>query len=144
MHAESRIGPVVKGVIIGGTIGSVLTFLFTPKNGKELRNDIGKGTREYLDKAKDEGKKLIDEIVSYAEQLRKLSERYAETIYTTQSKRIEREIKRIRFAMNTAIETYRSRGHSYRTPENDNIVNNIYSEFEEERLPKFEGMGRRS
>src|SRR5690625_7809238 len=38
------------GVLLGSVVGASLAFIFAPKSGKELRQDINKGTRRTLDK----------------------------------------------------------------------------------------------
>jgi gas vesicle protein len=141
MSSKFRIG--MKGFIIGGAIGSILTFLFTPKTGEELRNDIGTGAKDYLDKARVDGKKILDDIVNYANQLRALTAKYAESLYSGPTDRIETEIKSLRNALNASIDVYRTKGKAIHSPKNDKLVNNISSEFENEALPKIEGMKRR-
>jgi len=41
----------LKGFVLGGIAGAVLAFLFAPKSGKELREDIKKKTSEFADEA---------------------------------------------------------------------------------------------
>jgi gas vesicle protein len=149
MLSGNRIGTSFKGFIIGGAVGSVLTFLFTPKSGKDLRKDLESTSRDYMNKARSEGKKIVSEakdiyndILLKAEQLRALTTKYAENAYTVPARRIEHEIKSLRMALNAAISTYNRSNN--RTVENDKRVKEIYSEFENESLPKFEGMGRRN
>jgi len=138
-----KFGIGIRGFIIGGAIGSILTFLFTPKTGEKLRKDIGAGAKDYIDKARVDGKRIIDDIVNYSKQLRSLTAKYAEAIYTGPSDQIELEIKSLRDALKASIEVYRTKGETIRTPKNDRLVNNISTEFEDETLPKFEGMKRR-
>ena len=149
MLSGNRIGTSFKGFIIGGAVGSVLTFLFTPKSGKELRKDLESGTKEYMYKAKSEGKKIVsdakeifNDILVKADQLRTLTKKYAENAYTVPARRIENEIKSIRMALNAAISVYNKSNN--RTIETDKKVQEIFSEFENESLPKYEGMGRRN
>jgi gas vesicle protein len=149
MSSGSRLGASVKGFLIGGALGSVVTFLFTPKSGQELRDEIESDAKEYYDKAKVSGKKIaidsktiLNDIISKAEQLRILMKKYAEEAYTIPAQRIENEIKRLRHALNAAVKAYNLTTN--RTPETDKKVNEIFSEFEDESIPKFEGMGRRN
>ncbi|MGE5465520.1 MAG: YtxH domain-containing protein [Syntrophothermus sp.] len=44
---------MVTGLLVGGATGSILTFLFAPKSGKELRTDIVHTMDSSVDKVKD-------------------------------------------------------------------------------------------
>lgn len=149
MLSGNRISTSVKGFLIGGAVGSVITFLFTPKSGEELRKDIESGTKDYYKKAKTEGikivsetKDLFDDISVKAEQLRSLLRQYAENVYNVPTKMIENEIKSLKMALNAAISVY-NKTHD-RTVEHDKKVSEIFSEFDDDKSPKFEGMGRRN
>jgi len=149
MLSGNRIGTSFKGFLIGGAVGSVITFLFTPKSGKELRKDIESGIIDYIKKAKTEGNKIVsvtkdlfDDILVKAEQLRSLMRQYAENVYNVPIKMIENEIKSLKIALNAAISVYNNT-HD-RTVEHDKKVSEIFSEFDNDKIPKFEGMGRRN
>ncbi|MGE5352214.1 MAG: YtxH domain-containing protein [Acidobacteriota bacterium] len=43
---------MITGVLIGGATGSILTFLFTPKSGRELRGDIKNTMDNSMEKVK--------------------------------------------------------------------------------------------
>jgi len=43
---------MVTGLLLGGAAGSILTFLFTPKSGRELRGDIKNTMDNSLEKVK--------------------------------------------------------------------------------------------
>ncbi len=149
MISGNRIGTSVKGFLIGGAVGSVITFLFTPKSGKELRKDIESNTKDYVKKARIEGEKfaidaknIFNDVLIKAEQLKTLSRKYTENAYSVPAKRIESEIKSLRMALKAAVAIYdKSNG---RTVETDKKVKELYSEFDNESLPKFEGMKRRN
>lgn len=64
----------------------------------------------------------------------------AEAIYIVPTDQIELEIKSLRNALN---EVYRTNRKIIHTPNNDRLVNNISSEYENEAPPKFEGTKRR-
>ena len=90
----------VKGIFIGflagGTIGALMTLLYAPKSGKELRKDINNKTDEYYDdtekfivdakvKAKDminEGKKKSEQMILNAKAKSEELLKNAERIFT--------------------------------------------------------------
>ncbi|MGE5429569.1 MAG: YtxH domain-containing protein [Syntrophomonadaceae bacterium] len=43
---------MITGVLLGGAAGSILTFLFTPKSGRELRGDIKNTVDNSMEKVK--------------------------------------------------------------------------------------------
>ncbi|MDD4351769.1 MAG: YtxH domain-containing protein [Candidatus Gracilibacteria bacterium] len=45
---------IIMGTVLGGAIGSVLGFMFAPKKGKEMRQDI----KEFYDEHEDTIKKV--------------------------------------------------------------------------------------
>jgi len=72
-----------------------------------------------------------------------LSRKYAEGRYKISTERIEKEIASLRTALNAAIDAYK---HSSLNKAEINFHKNDgkdYSTFEDESLPKREGMGRR-
>lgn len=149
MRRKQKMNYGLAGFFIGGTIGTVLTFLFTPKTGKDLRSEINTGFNEYKEKAIDGSKKIYDNAVNYfndvvreGDQLRALTAKYLAGAYSVPKERIEIEILSLRKALRAAIEAYKQ-SHE-RTEVNDRMVNDIASEFEDESLPKYEGMGHRN
>ena len=149
MRRSRKMAIGATGFLIGGTVGSIITFLFAPKTGKELRGNIQTGFNEYSSKAVEGGKRILseagktfDEVVKKADQLRSLSGNYITGAYSGPKDRIETEMASLKRALKAAITAYRNSPD--RTTPNDNIVNNIYSEFDDETLPKYEGMGRRN
>lgn len=149
MRRSRKMAIGVAGFLIGGTVGSLVTFLFAPKTGKELRGNIQTGFNEYSTKAFESGKRILseagktfDEVVRKADQLRSLSGNYITGAYSGPKDRIETEMASLKRALKAAIAAYRKSPD--RTKPNDNVVDNIYSEFDDETQPKYEGMGRRN
>jgi hypothetical protein len=64
----------------------------------------------------------------------------AEDVYQNTLDKLSLEIKSLKAGLRTVIRSFRVAGFSYKEP--DDITENIY--YEDENLPKHEGMGRRS
>ena len=130
-------GKGLLGALIGGIIGSTVAFLFTPKRGKEVRENIKGNFDDLVNKTKDKSRQLfnqsldmIDDIVKKSDELRALIKKYKEGTYDEKVEKIESEIKRLRLALLTAIQAYKN-GKS-REKASDELVNNIYDEFRNE------------
>jgi gas vesicle protein len=136
--------------LLGGIVGSVLTFLLTPYSGYELRKQISRDIDGYLKKAKEKEQDLInkaktaaDEMLLNAEQLKALVEKYAGGKYTGPAEKIEKEIKSLKAAVDAAVMVYQNRDGE-EVPATEEIVDDIFTEYVDESLPKHEGMKRRS
>ena len=144
--------PFLTGILIGGITGSILALLFTPKAGKALRFKIKNEYDKYLKKALESSDKLItnarsiaDNITITAEQAFALCKKYAQGTYEGSKEKLEDEIKSIKAGINAAITTYKNRSNrisgSIRSEE---FIWDAFSDYDDETLPKQEGMGRRS
>lgn len=133
-------GKGLLGALIGGVIGSTVAFLFAPKKGKEVRENIKGNFDDLVNKTKDKSRQLfnqsldmVDDIVKKSDELRTLIKRYKEGTYDETIEKIESEIKRLRMALLTAIQAYRNSKN--REKSSDELVNNIYHEFKNEFVP---------
>ena len=133
-------GKGLLGALIGGVIGSTVAFLFTPRRGKEVRENIKGNFDDLVTKTKDKGKQLfnqsldlVDDIVKKSDELRALIKKYKEGTYDETLEKIEGEIKRLRTALLTAIQTYKNSKN--REKASDELVNNIYNEFKDDAVP---------
>ena len=136
--------------LIGGIIGGIAALLFTPKTGKNLRNDIKNKFDEYLNDIKKRSERLIKSAressgsyVNKAEEILNLSRKFAEGKYKDSVDVIEKEISSLRTALNAAVDTYRHQNLNKEKITIDKNNGRNYSAFEDETLPKHEGMGRR-
>ena len=127
-------GKGLLGALIGGVIGSTVAFLYAPKKGKEVRENIKGNFDDLVNKTKDKSRQLfnqsldmVDDIVKKSDKLRTLIKRYKEGTYDETIEKIEGEIKRLRVALLTAIQAYRNSKN--REKSSDELVNNIYHEF---------------
>lgn len=136
-----KAGKGLFGVLIGGIVGSAVAFLFAPKKGKEVRENIKGNFDDIVNKTKDKSKQLfnqsldiVDDIIKKSDELRALIKKYKEGTYDETMEKIEREIKRLRLTLLTAIETYKNSKN--RAESSDELVNNIYNEFKNEPVPE--------
>ena len=136
-----KAGKGLFGVLIGGIVGSAVAFLFAPKKGKEVRENIKGNFDDIVNKTKDKSKQLfnqsldiVDDIIKKSDELRDLIKKYKEGTYDETMEKIEREIKRLRLTLLTAIETYKNSKN--RAESSDELVNNIYNEFKNEPVPE--------
>ncbi len=132
-------GKGLLGILIGGVVGSAIAFLFAPKRGKEVRDDIKGNFDDMVNKTKVKGRQLfnrsldiVDDIVKKSDELRALVKKYKEGAYDETIEKIESEIKRLRLTLLTAIETYKNSRD--REESSDELVNNIYNEFKNESV----------
>lgn len=136
-------------LILGGIIGGFTALLFTPKTGKSFRNDIKNKFDEYINDVKKRSDKLIKNAknsagnyANRAEEILNLSRNFAGGKYKDSVDLIEKEISSLRTALNAAVDTYRNQNHKDEIIIDKNNGKN-YSAFDDETLPKHEGMGRR-
>ncbi len=134
--------------LLGGLAGSIFTFLYTPCSGRELRQNIKNEIDNFVKKAQKKEEELItkakataDELVLTAEQIAALAQKYSDGVYEVPLEKFENEIKSLRAAFDAALNEYKkSKKEAAPTEE---IVSNIFSEYEDEKLPKHEGMRKR-
>ena len=133
-------GKGLLGALIGGVIGSTVAFLFTPKKGKEVRENIKGNFDDLVNKTKDKSRHLfnqslemVDDIIKKSDELRALIKKYKEGTYDETIEKIEGEIKKLRVVLLTAIQAYKDSKN--REKSSDELVNNIYHEFKNEFIP---------
>ncbi len=75
---SDKLTSFITGILLGGILGSTLTFLFTPVSGKRLRRNIANKTEDLIEDAADaiessrdrvrdtlkESRKKADELIS--------------------------------------------------------------------------------
>ena len=133
-------GKGLLGALIGGVIGSTVAFLFTPKKGKEVRENIKGNFDDLVNKTKDKSRHLfnqslemVDDIIKKSDELRALIKKYKEGTYDETIEKIEGEIKKLRVVLLTAIQAYKDSKN--REKSSNELVNNIYHEFKNEFIP---------
>jgi gas vesicle protein len=145
----SKLLNYTKGFIAGGILGGAIALLTAPKKGSELRSDIKQKFGHSLKAASDISKKYVhqakqfeNDLVKKAENIYSLVKDYAEGKYNGNIEKFEDELKKLKKAFYAAADTYRHYGAQ--RPKTESIVEEIFSEYENEELPKTEGMHKRS
>jgi gas vesicle protein len=153
MFKRRKKNPIVS-LLIGGVIGGAAALFMAPASGRETRNSIGSGVNRMLYRANDQKNNMIrsaqrisnDILVKSAEIYNK-SLGAAEGTFTASADSIELEIRSFKNAVNAAYDAYKKTKSGIITGEtgleNEIIINQMHSDFEDETLPKQEGMGRR-
>ena len=139
------------GFILGGIAGGMLTLLIAPYSGKELRSRINTGANNYIKRAKEKEEELINkartvsgELLLRAIQLTALVDKYASGIFECPAEKIEIEIRSLRAAIDAAVKTYKGKnGQELMIDLNREISDDILWEYEDAKLPMYEGMKRR-
>ncbi|MDP4116803.1 MAG: YtxH domain-containing protein [Bacteroidota bacterium] len=135
--------------IAGGFIGSAISLLYAPKKGSDMREDIRHKFNHSFKAANDISWKYIkqarqfeEDLVQKADNIYKLVKSYAEGKYNGTVDKFENEFTKLKRSFQSALETYNRYGEQ--RPATTSIVEEIFSEYEDEKLPKTEGMKRRA
>lgn len=148
---------IAAAFLFGAVIGGVITLLYAPKSGKETRQDISDEFDAYLDKAKatkkiiiDKAKKLSDDMVHQTEKVYTDVRKFRDGKYAGTAEKIEDEIQKLRRAIKAAVDSYKDTKKARRFfPDEDKYYFTDFSDYlfqddDEESLPKFESMKKRS
>lgn len=145
----SKIVNYAKGFIAGGLLGSAIALLTAPKKGSELRSDIKQKFGHSLKAASDISKKYVhqakqfeNDLVIRSENIYSLVKDYTEGKYNGNKDKFDEEFRKLSKAFYAAIDTYKHYGEQ--RPKTESIVEEIFSEYENESLPKTEGMHKRA
>jgi len=148
---------VAAAFVFGAVVGGVLALLYSPKSGKETRQDISKEINNYIKKADyakskiiEKAKKLSNDMVGQTERIYSEVRSFKEGKYSGTAEKIESEINRLRKAIKSAIDSYKDTRKARRFfPDEDKYYFTDFNDYlfqddEEQSLPKFEGMKKRS
>ncbi len=148
---SNKVSGYVGTFILGGLVGSSITLLLSPLSGKEFREKVNTSVDNSIRKAKkreseifDKARIFSDELVLKAEQLVALIDKYSTGTYAGPVEKIEKEIHSFKAGVNAAINSYK-RGNSISKEEDTKveIVEDIFPEYNNEKLPKRESMRKR-
>lgn len=106
--------------------GDVVNF---QKKAEEIRKQL-------INKARNISSELIERSLKFVES----SKKFAEGKYSGTMESLEKEYYSIKFAINTAIDNYR---RSSKIDSSNGENDELFIDFDDEKLPKFVGMGRR-
>lgn len=141
--------------LVGTVIGGLIAFLFSPKKGEEIRNDLKEDLENYLGKVKkvrdkftDEAQKLSDDLYLKVEKLNALIEKYSQDSFKEPIEKIEKEIASLKKAIKAAINNYKE---SHKSDNSDLMADDIFIDFvnenldniDDESMPKHQGMHKR-
>ena len=148
---------VAAAILFGAVIGGVIALLYAPKSGKETRKDISDEVNNYLKKAGeakkiliDKAKKMSNDMVGQTEKIYSDIRSFKEGKYSGTAEKIEGELTRLRRAIKAAVDSYKDTRKARRFfPDQDkyyftDFSDYLFEEGEEESLPKFESMKKRS
>lgn len=126
---QSREEQMMIGFLVGGIIGSLASFLFTPIKGKDLRKEIKDDVGDYLKKAKEQSQKIYSEtkalsssMIDRAQNVFELSRHYASGVLDVPRDNVEKEISRLRKAVNAAVDAYKTSQAEAVISEEENFV----------------------
>ena len=121
--------------LAGTVLGGILGFLFAPKTGQQLRNDLKEDLDSYLKKVKDAGNKIIedakktaDDMVDKANQLIALTDKYIGEDLKMSIDKIEKEINSVKNAIRVALDTYKNNSAKSENS-SESIADNIFINF---------------
>ncbi len=138
--------------LLGGVIGSTAALLFTPASGRENRDSLAGNVNRLLYRADEKRRLLIkrankfsDNLISAAESIYNKSSALAAGKLNASNDSILLEIKSFRNAINAAIDTFNKK---HQIPADQKKAekkdgDEKFKIFEDETLPKHEGMKRR-
>jgi gas vesicle protein len=155
MFRRKRRKNPIAALLVGGVIGGATALFMAPASGRETRNNLSNSVNRILYKANDQKKMIIRDaqkfardIIYKAESVYNNSISFAGGQYTNSADAIELQIRSFKNAIDAAIDAYkhtriRNRISDKTGLESEVIVNEMHTDFEDETLPKQEGMGRR-
>jgi gas vesicle protein len=156
MNHNGRLGFFIN-FLTGSVVGGILGFLFAPKTGEQLREDLKEDLDLYLRRVKEAGNRIVEDaqktasqMVEKANQLIAITDKYVGKDLKDSLDKIEKEILSVKNAINAAVDSYKSNNAKIENSSEaiaDDIfidfVNENSKEYEEEVLPLHEGMKRR-
>ncbi|HEX2868057.1 MAG TPA: YtxH domain-containing protein [Ignavibacteriales bacterium] len=148
---------LIVGVILGSIAGGILAQILTPISGRRVRREIKRGMNTYMNKAKVQSRKIIDETkdvttswIDRAQDVFTQAKKYAGGKIDVPRDTIESEITKLRNALAAAVDAYNNfERETEETPAGETrrssveVKDQLTAEYEDETLPKHESMGRR-
>jgi gas vesicle protein len=139
----------ITAFFIGGILGASASLLFTPKSGKEFRGYFKERTDDYLKETKSRADILLRNSKTTADLLKRKAEDIMNTVQQYTRGRlekpvsvIEKEIAGLKAALKAARASYYLNPEVDALRKNDEELQSSISEYEDESLPKYIGMGK--
>jgi gas vesicle protein len=134
----------ISAFIMGGVTSGVITLLYTPYSGAEVRKCINSNIDHALQKAKQKEEEIVykakiaaDDIVTKSIKLSVLIEKYAGEIGLESRWKIENEIMSLKAAIKAAVDKYKhGSANSLKYKSTGEIVEDIFSDYDNVVLPK--------
>jgi gas vesicle protein len=141
---KSRTSKYLSAFVLGSLAGGIITLLYTPFKGEEVRNRIGTDFEKYLEKARQMRQEMItrakvtaDSLILKTFQLSALLEKYGSGMLDEPIEKIEKEIKSLKTAIAASVAAYMNgndlKAEIYKT---DDLIDGIFSDYDNVVLPK--------
>jgi hypothetical protein len=126
--------------LTGLAAGSIISILLTRKDLKSDFTYIQRKAEEIKKQLINKAKSISTDLTERSRKFIESSKSFAEGKYSGTIGSLEKEYHSIRYALNTALDNYRTTSKIITAPRNND---DLHIDFEDETLPKFVGMGRR-
>ena len=126
--------------LTGFVAGSVVSILLTRKDLKNDFANIQRKAEEIKNHLITKAKNISSDLTERSQRFIEAAKNFAEGKYAGTIESLEKEYFSIRYAINSAIDNYK-RGvqkNNFNAEDDE-----LFIDFEDERLPKFIGMGRK-
>jgi hypothetical protein len=126
--------------LTGFAAGSVVCILLTRKDLKRDFTNIQRKAEEIKNQLIAKAKNISSDLTERSQRFIEAAKNFAEGKYAGTIESLEKEYFSIKYAVNSAIDNYKSGVQKNNFNDEDD---GLFIDFEDERLPKFIGMGRK-
>ena len=127
--------------ITGFAAGSIVSILLTRKDLKSDMAVLQRKAEGIKNQLLGKAKHISSDLTERSRRFIESSKKFAEGKYPGTIESLEKEYYSLKYAVNTAIDNYRRSSKIITAPQNEE--DDLHIDFDDERLPKFIGMGRR-
>jgi gas vesicle protein len=108
--------------LAGSAVGSAIALLYAPKAGKQLRKDISRKTKEFID----DSKKITSDTWDGAKELAGNAFDSANDVLNSNVEKIERKTDKVKDAFKSGYKAYRNERES-ETNKNSSLIEDLES-----------------